>query len=196
MSARHIARLGLFGALWGIVEMSLGTALQAAHVPMRGTLLAAIGITVALVGAAFVPRRGALLTIGLVAAALRLFGLSGPAISSVAAIAMEALLAEACLAAFGYRRSRASYVAAGATAVLWDLFHPGLGALIIGGPGVAVSFWRAAHKAAQALHLPGTAPAALLVTLGLLRLAVGSAAGWTAYTLIEQVRCRFVLDDA
>ncbi len=196
MNARQIARLGLFGALWGVVEISLGAALQAAHVPMRGTLLAAIGITVALVGAAFVPRRGALLTIGLVAAALRLFGLSGPAISSVVAIAIEALLAEACLAAFGYRRCRASYVIAGAAAVLWDLFHPGLGALIIGGPGMVASFWRAANKAAQALHLPDSAPAALMVTLGLLRLAVGSAAGWTAHTLVQQLRRRFALDDA
>jgi hypothetical protein len=196
VSVRDVARLGLLGALWGAVEITLGAAMQAAHVPLRGALLTTIGITIALVGAAFVRRPGAAFAIGMVAAALRLVGLSGFAISSVAAIVIEAALAEACLAAFRYRIGAPAFCTAGAAAVLWDLAHPALGVLLLGGADWLGAFWRAAHKASAALHLPPASPFVLVAALALMRIGLGCLAGLAAWRLVRRLQARFGVDGA
>ncbi|MCA9947909.1 MAG: hypothetical protein KC449_30715, partial [Anaerolineales bacterium] len=61
LSTRELVTIAVFGTLWGIVEISLGTVLKSLNVPLSGVVLAAIGLTVALVGRLFVPRRGATL---------------------------------------------------------------------------------------------------------------------------------------
>src|SRR5690606_32761234 len=68
---RHLVLIAIFGALWGALELSLGSALHALGVPFSGLFLAGVGIAVALVGYRFTRRRGSVVQIGLVAALLK-----------------------------------------------------------------------------------------------------------------------------
>ncbi|MFU8773240.1 MAG: hypothetical protein ACNA8H_12575, partial [Anaerolineales bacterium] len=77
LSTRELATLAVFGALWGLVEISLGSVLKTLNVPLSGVVLAAIGLTIALTGRAFVPRRGSTLFIGVLAMLLKMFSLGG-----------------------------------------------------------------------------------------------------------------------
>ena len=49
-STRELVTLAVFGVLWGIVEISLGTVLKSLNVPLSGVVLGAIGLSIALVG--------------------------------------------------------------------------------------------------------------------------------------------------
>ncbi len=64
-------------------------------------MLAAIGLTVALVGRVFVPRRGSTLFIGVIAMLLKLFSLGGVIIGPMVGIFTEALVAEIVLSLAG-----------------------------------------------------------------------------------------------
>jgi len=75
LTTRDLVYIAVFGALWGAMEITLGSYLHAVFpqgvtpIVGAGTIMTAIGIIVALVGWLFVPRTGAVLMIGVVAAA-------------------------------------------------------------------------------------------------------------------------------
>ena len=73
LSTRELVLLAVFGALWGVVEMSLGTVLKSLNIPLSGAVLAAIGLMIAMLGRLFVPKRGATIFIGAIATLLKLF---------------------------------------------------------------------------------------------------------------------------
>ncbi len=82
MSAvRSLVVVGLFEAVWGAMELSLGALLHALRVPFSGMFLAAAGIAVALAGHRFVPKPGTIFEIGLVTAALKAASLGGVLLS-------------------------------------------------------------------------------------------------------------------
>ncbi|MGZ6346947.1 MAG: hypothetical protein ACXWNC_05195 [Anaerolineales bacterium] len=54
-TTRELVTMAVFGALWGVVEISLGSVLHAIKIPLTGLALTAIGLLVALIGRLFVP---------------------------------------------------------------------------------------------------------------------------------------------
>ena len=94
LSTRELATLAVFGALWGLVEISLGSVLKTLNIPMSGMVLSAIGLVIALTGRVFVPRRGSTLFIGVIAMLLKLFSLGGVIVGPMVGIISEALVAE------------------------------------------------------------------------------------------------------
>ena len=100
-TTRHLVTLAVFGALWGVAEMSLGAVLHALKLPLTGLIMSGVGMLVALTGYSFVPRRGAVLTIGVVAALLKAFSVGSVVFSPMLAIVAEAILAELALALGG-----------------------------------------------------------------------------------------------
>ena len=70
-TVRSWVTVGLFGALWAAIEVTLGTYLHAVFPPqantfLTGVVLGGIGVAVALTGRHFVPNRGSVLLIGVV----------------------------------------------------------------------------------------------------------------------------------
>ncbi|HUW12716.1 MAG TPA: ECF transporter S component, partial [Anaerolineae bacterium] len=100
LTTRDLVYIAVFGALWGAMEITLGSYLHAVFpqgvtpIVGAGTIMTAIGIIVALVGWLFVPRTGAVLMIGVVAAILKGFSISGVKLSPMLAIVIECLLVE------------------------------------------------------------------------------------------------------
>ncbi|NTW38151.1 MAG: hypothetical protein HGB17_19070, partial [Syntrophobacteraceae bacterium] len=94
LSTRELTTLAVFGALWGLVEISLGSVLKTLDIPLTGIALSAVGLTIALTGRVFVPRRGSTLFIGVIAMLLKLFSLGGVVIGPMVGIFTEAVVAE------------------------------------------------------------------------------------------------------
>lgn len=189
LSTRELATLAVFGALWGLVEISLGAVLKTLDIPFSGALLGAIGLTIALTGRVFVPRRGSTLFIGTIAMLLKLFSLGGVVIGPMVGIFSEALVAEIVLSLTGRPRRWAACLA-GALGVTWTLVQP-----FVTGPllfGLALfEVW--AELLTRGERLLGLAPsAALWIVLGLLAiyLLIGGMAGWISWDIASLLQKR------
>ena len=184
---RDLVYIGVFGALWGAAEMTLGSLLHVLNVPFSGAVLAGIGITIALVGRLFVPRTGSVLFIGLVTALLKMLSLGGIVLNPMIGIVAESLLAEVVLSLWG-RPRRASFVVAGGLAVFWPFVHPFFTQGILAGQGILTVYGWTLEKGANLLGLD---PSALLLILGGLvgiHLLIGIIAGllaWDAGRIVQ-----------
>lgn len=91
--------VAVFGALWGVLEITLGSYLHVLFPPLAdtfvvGLIMAGLGAIIALVGRWFVPKRWAVLAIGVITTILKAFSLSGVVIGPMVAILAEAILME------------------------------------------------------------------------------------------------------
>ena len=93
-SVRDLVYIGVFGALWGTMEITSGSILHVFNIPFAGAILSGVGIAIALIGRLFVPRPGSIVFIGLVTAFLKMFSLGGIIIYPVIGIIAESILAE------------------------------------------------------------------------------------------------------
>jgi hypothetical protein len=123
LSTRQLVTAAIFGSLWGLVEISLGSVLKALNIPLSGAILGAIGVMIALVGRQFVNRPGSTLFIGVIATLLKLFSIGNIIIGPMIGILMEAVLAEVILSFFG-KPALVACLLAGATGALWSLAQP------------------------------------------------------------------------
>jgi hypothetical protein len=188
-TTRELVTVAVFGALWGALEISLGAVLKAMHLPLSGALLAAAGLTIALVARVFVPRRGATLFVGVVATILKLFSIGGVIVGPMIGIMAEALLAELVLSAFG-RPRRLAFMLAGALGVAWTVAQPFVtGALLFGRDMLAV-WLDLVNQATTLLGLPENTALLAALVLVLLHLLLGAAAGWLAWQAGQQLTAR------
>ena len=100
-STRELVLLAVFGALWGVVEITLGSVLKSLDVPLSGVVLAGAGLMIALIARLFVPGKGSTLFVGIIAMFLKLFSLGGVIIGPMMSIFAEALIAELVLSGVG-----------------------------------------------------------------------------------------------
>ncbi len=177
---RSLVYIGVFGALWGAIETTIGAVFHTLNLPFSGLLLTGVGMTVALIGRLFVPQRGSVLFIGLVAAFLKMFSIGGIVILPMLGIVMESLLAELVLAVRP-KASRFAFVAAGAVACFWPFVHPFVTQGILAGSGIFTIYTRTIRNGARLLGLPETAILAVLAILIALHLLVGALAGVLAW---------------
>lgn len=188
-SIRDLVYIGVFGALWGAVEITGGSVLHVLNVPFSGVALAGVGIAIALIGRLFVPRRGSVLAIGIITALLKMFSVGGVVLNPMIGIFAEGLLAELALTIVGKPR-RASFMAAGGLATLWPFFHPFLTQGILAGSGLFTIYERTIQKGAQALGLPATAILYVLAVLIAVHIGIGLASGFIAWDAGRVVQAR------
>ena len=188
---RDLVYIGIFGALWGVIEITLGDLLHAiGSVPFTGSIVATFGIAVALMGRLFVPKRGATLMTGVVALLLKMLSPSGQAIPSVMlAILAQSLLMELGLLVLGQER-RIGFVFAGILALAWNMVHPFASGALIYGRQMLEVYQSVLERGADTL---GLSPSLVWLVLGLLlliRVVMGAFSGWVAWDLGGMVRRR------
>ncbi len=187
-NVRELVYVGVFGGLWGAVEISAGSALHALGMPFAGLLLAASGLTIALVGRLYVPRPGSVLFMAVTTAFLKMFSVGGVVVTPIVGILMEGVLAEGGLLLF--RSSRTGFAVSGAVATLWPLVQPFVTQGLLGGAGV----WRVYDGVLRlGGKLFGLAPASGLAIVGLLvamHAAAGVLAGMMAWHVGTALRAR------
>jgi ABC-type thiamin/hydroxymethylpyrimidine transport system permease subunit len=191
---RMWAYVGLFGALWGAVEMTLGSALHLIFPPLANTFLVGLIMTsiacvIALTGRFFVPKRGSVVLIGLIAALLKALGPGAVKIGPMIAIMAESLLMEAVLA---LRRApgRWLYVAAGMLAVSWNFFHRFVMMGLLYGRSLAEVALKMSREGDGLLGLDERRLLPVLAALLAVRMACGALSGLGAWSLGKRIRRR------
>jgi hypothetical protein len=191
MNVRTVVRIAILGALWGVVEMTLGSAMHAAHVPFLGTWLTAIGITIALVGADATKKPGTLIGIAIIAAMLKLFSFGGRSpISPMIAILIEGALAELGMRLFKYKAGPASFATAMALAVVWDVAHPLIVGSALAARSMHASYDKFLGREAAVLGLDANKIGLVILALIAFRIVVGILAGLGAWSIARAVRGR------
>lgn len=186
-TVRDLVYIGVFGALWGAIEVTSGSILHVFNVPFAGVMLTGIGIAIALIGRLFVPRRGSVLFIGLVTAFLKLFSVGGIVVTPMIGIVAESLLAELVLTLMGSPRL-ASFIVAGAAATFWAFVHPFFTQGILAGAGLFTIYLRTIQNGARLLGLNPSAIAIVLIALVVVHWLIGAVAGiiaWDAGRVIQ-----------
>ncbi len=189
LTVRDATYIAVFGALWGALEISLGTYLHAMHIPLTGLIMSAMGMTVALAGRRIIGRNGSLLAIAAVTAALKAVSFGGVILPPLAAILIQGTLGE--VATLGSPRTpRWRMALAGAVAVTWSVFHPIVGQGILAGRGIYSQYLVVIERALAVMGMSAEMAWAALGALVLIHLAAGAAAGLFAAAIAEGVARR------
>ncbi len=184
---RDWVTIGLFGALWGVVETTLGTYLNVifpsfTNTFFKGVILGGIGVAVALTGRFFVQKRGSVLLIGAITALLKMLSPAGSRIGPILAILLQSVMMELVLSLAGQPR-RWAFVLGGALAVGWNFPHKFIMMRIMYGRTVVQVYRKLAQDGSAMLGLdPSLALLILAILLGV-RLVIGGMAGWGAWAL-------------
>jgi len=174
--------MAVFGALWGLVEISLGSVLHAVNLPLNGMLLSVIGVLIASIARLFVPRRGSTIFIGVVATVLKLFSIGNILIGPMVGILAEALIAELILDAFP-KPSRLAFISACASAALWTVVQPFVTGVLLFGRNLLVVWLDMLDMGGRLFGLSSQATLWIVLALVALHLVVGGLGGWLAWKL-------------
>jgi len=189
LNLKELTVVAALGALWGSVEMTLGSFLHVWNVPFTGALLGSIGIAIALVGRVVVPKPGSTLSIAVIAALLKALSIGGVVLSPMIAIVMEGLLADLVLS-LGGRPRRSTFILAGAVAVTWNTLHMVLIQGVVFGAGIISMYVVMIRKAATLFHIPAGSVVAILVALVAMHVVAGCIAGFVAWEAGRSVLAR------
>lgn len=190
---RDWVNIAIIGALWGAIEIGLGSYLHILIPPLANTffsglILAFLGIVIVLAGQRIVPQRGAILMIGIITALLKLLSYGGVKVGPMVAILAQATLME--LGLWWNRTSRGSHMLAGALAVGWNAVHPLLMLPLLFGRTLPQAFAKIAGDGAAILGLDPSCAWLILLLLLVIRWTVGAVAGWLAWQLGQALERR------
>lgn len=194
-TTRDLVYIAVFGALWGVLEMTLGSYLHlifpslATPLVGAGTIMTAIGMVLALIGRLFIPRTGSVLMIGIVVAILKALSMGGVKLPVMLAIIIECLLAELGLL-LARRPSRGGFMFAGCLALLWTFFHKLFASYVFLGRGIYDVYLGMLKAGAKALGIGMGYALVIIAAFLLIRMVLGGLAGWLAWDLGKAIRAR------
>jgi ABC-type thiamin/hydroxymethylpyrimidine transport system permease subunit len=189
LTTRQLVTLAVFGALWGVVEISLGSVLKALNIPFSGAVLSAIGLMIAMIARQFVPRRGTTLFVGIIAMVLKLFSIGNIVIGPMVGILMEAVLAEIILSLFRSPGMLACLLA-GMAGSLWSLVQPFVTGVLLFGRDL-FSIWLDTLDLGERIFGIDTSAAWLIVlVLVVVYAAIGLVSGWLARSVGKLLMAR------
>ena len=188
-STRELVTMAVFGALWGMVEISLGSVFHAIDLPMSGMALAVVGVMVASIGRLFVPRRGSTVFIGIIALVLKLFSIGSAVIGPMIGILAEALIAELILDAF-MKPSVLAFAFACAGAALWTLVQPFITGVLLFGRNLLLIWLDLLDLGNRLFGLPSKAAFWIVLVLVTVHLVFGAVGGWLAWRLGQVLKTR------
>jgi len=188
-TTRQLVTMAVIGALWGVVEISLGSILHAIKIPLTGLALSTIGLLVALIGRLFVPKRGSTFFIGVIATVLKIFSIGNIVIGPMIGILTEALVAELILDIFP-KPTRLAFILAVAGGALWTLIQPFITGLLIFGRDLLSIWLDTVDLGSRLFGLSSQAAFWIVLALIVLHLAVGAVGGWLAWNLGHLVSIR------
>lgn len=169
-----------FGALWGAVEITVGSFLHAMKLPFSGVMLAAVGAALLVALRTLLPERGLVLAAGAVCAGVKLLSPAGAVVGPMAAILVESLLVEAVLLPAG--ATPISGASAGALASCWAIVQKLITQTLFFGMPVLGIYKGVLAQAEATLHLPASggawAATAFLCVVGLVGASLGVIGAW------------------
>ena len=188
-STRQLVTIAVFGALWGVIEMSFGSVIKSLNIPFSGAVLAAIALSIAMVSRLFVPQRGSTLFVGVIATLLKLFSIGNIIIGPMVGILGEAIVVELVFSITN-RQTRFTFLLAGGLGVLGTLVQPFATGLLFFGRTPFVVWLDMLDNGSRMLGLNSTAVVWIVAGLVAVHLVIGAVAGWLAWDVGLQLRNR------
>jgi len=176
----------LFGALWGVIEISLGTILHASKIPFRGTLLTIIAVVLITISRSFINYKGSMTAISSVAATLKLITLPGFNITPFIAIMMQGIIAEIVFSFFTY--SFISSLLTGSLILLYTLIHSLIMQGIFFGFGIYNVYLEILNSIGKAINYEGEMSLILIPLIFFLYIFIGAGAGWFGYVTSNRTK--------
>ena len=182
--------MAVFGALWGIVEATLGTVLHGINMPFKGSVMTVCGTVIILIGAGLLPDKKGMpiLGMGFVAASIKLLSISMVKLPVFFSIMAEALLMQTGVSLMGYNVF--GYVIAGMLASLWPFVYRVLIYGIIFGGGVRLVYEEAVKTGNLLLGISLKSGAAILIFLLAIHAVAGMISGVLAWWGMVRLRRR------
>lgn len=184
--SRDSVFIAIFGALWGLVEITLGVVIKGTRLPMGGAFLAVLCSIIFLNGRFFVRRRGSILMMGGIAATLKIFSVGTVIAGPFIAILIESLIAETLVSFLGVHRF--SYVITANALSVYTILHPFISQGIIFGENIYKIYLETFQKITQLLQLDFSYLIWIILIYVFLHLILGTASGWLAYSLALRVK--------
>lgn len=184
-SLRDTVLIGTFGALWGLMEITLGVTLKGLRIPMGGALLTAVSVVIFLTGRYFVRRRGSILMMGAVAAILKIFSIGTVIAGPFMAILIEAVMGEILVTLLGV--NRISYPLTGMILLLYTIIHPFISQGIIFGTNIYKIYLQTFSRLAEIIHVDSSHLLWIVAGYAGIHALLGALAGWLAFKLPRRV---------
>ena len=142
--------IGVFGALWGLMEISLGTLVKGLRIPMGGAMLTAVACLIFLTGRYFIRRKFSILIMGGIAATIKVFSVGTVIAGPFMAILIEACIAEILILFLGI--NRLSFILTSMVLVIYTIIHPFISQGIIFGANIYKVYLETIQKVADVFH--------------------------------------------
>ncbi len=188
-STRELVLMAVFGALWGLVEITLGSVLHAIDLPLTGMTLSIVGAMLLCIGRLFVPRRGSSLFIGVIAMILKLFSIGSVVLGPMVGILAEAVIAEVVLDLL-VRPSLGAFMAVCMGAALWTVIQPFFTGLVFFGRSLFIVWLDLMDSGSRLFRLPAQAVVGIVVALVVVHLLAGGLGGGLAWKLGLALKAR------
>jgi len=177
--------IGVFGALWGLMEISLGTLVKGLRIPMGGAMLTAMACLIFLTGRYFIRRKFSILIMGGIAATIKVFSVGTVIAGPFMAILIEACIAEILISFLGI--NRLSFILTSMVLVIYTIIHPFISQGIIFGANIYKVYLETIQKVADVFHASYQYLAVIVLLYILMHALLGGISGWIAYSLAKRV---------
>lgn len=187
---RDTVLIATFGALWGLMEVTVGVTLKGLRIPMGGAILTALAVIIFSTGRYFVPQKGSVLMMGAVAAILKVFSIGTVIAGPFMAIILEALFGEILLSILGINRF--SYMLTGMLLLLYSMVHPFISQGIVFGANIYKIYLESFTRLAEILHVSANHLLWIIFIYAGIHAILGLTAGWIGYLLPRRAEYEYV----
>ncbi|MHB8871848.1 MAG: hypothetical protein ACYC5G_05330 [Candidatus Doudnabacteria bacterium] len=182
----EILYTAIFGALWGVMEVVIGTTLQTTRLPFRGIIMAVMAAIILVTAREFVWYKSSSIVIGAIAAVLKMFSMSGLVITPIAAIMMESFLAEAVFLIFSYNIF--SSAVAGALILIYSFSHGLIMHGVFFGSHIYRTYINIISEFASWINVNKENLYLFLIGIGLINVLIGMLAGIIGWKIGKRTR--------
>ena len=186
--ARPWTYASLFGAVWGALEATVGTAVHLGNLPLRGTIMGLIGLLCLVCLRRLQPRPGVCLLAGVVAIFLKIFTLGGLYPGPIIGIGIQAVAVEIGLTATGGRTIGAAI--GGFFALATNPVQKIVTMWVVAGTEAVNSYFLLLEESAAAVGFDGLSAQLVIVAIVLAKGIVGVFGGLWSWSVAGRVMRR------
>jgi len=176
----------LFGALWGVIELSLGTVLHASKLPFRGTILTIVAVVLISVSRSFITYKGSVIAISSVAASLKLITIPGFNITPFIAIIVEGIIGELVFTVLSY--NFISSLITGSLILIYTLIHSFVMQGVFFGFNIYNVYIDIINSIGKSINYKGEISYLIIPLIVFIYIFLGSLAGWFGWAAANRAK--------
>ena len=175
MTITHLKKykkeIGVFSALWGFSEITIGSILHLMKIQFKGAILAGIAVMIIAIASDFIKGKGVFIILGLTAIAIKAAFFPMLSINPIIAMFVEALLAELIIGVVG--NSKFSLIVFGFASLLYTFIHSVVSLGLFFGLDIYKIYYSMIESFALLIGLKESQTVWIIVFIALIHCAIG-----------------------